>query len=181
MVIQLAHCLAYGSNLHPVRLNARVRSAKVIGIVPMPGKRLAFHKKSKRDGSGKCNWCDTGNPADILYTVLYEFDYAEKGKLDELEGRGYGYDDKLLHVQCNGDTFKAFIYEVAPAYLDDTLAPNHEYKEMVLLGARYHGFPADYIAKIESVTSTANPYPAKQAEDEKVLVKIRLANKKKGC
>jgi gamma-glutamylcyclotransferase (GGCT)/AIG2-like uncharacterized protein YtfP len=174
MVIELAHCLAYGSNLHPVRMKARVLSAKVIGIVSMPGKRLAFHKKSNRDDSGKCNVRETHDPADILYTVLYEFDYAEKGRLDTLEGLGYGYNERQLTVECDGQSYEGvFIYEADPAHLHGTLTPNHEYKEMVLLGAKYHGFPAAYIAGIEAIVSTTNPYPTKQAQDEKVLVKMR--------
>ena len=54
-------CLAYGSNLHPFRLaQRRIRSARPIGVVPMQGKRLAFHKKSG-DGSGKCLFYERGD------------------------------------------------------------------------------------------------------------------------
>jgi hypothetical protein len=147
----------------------------------MAGKRLAFHKKSNRDKSGKCNYYETGNPADIVYAVLYEFDHAEKKRLDELEGRGYGYNDKLIDVQCNGKAFKAFIYEADPGYLDDKQAPNHEYKEMVLLGARYHGLPDQYIARIEAVVSSKNPDAGKRAEDETILVRMRHVNATEAC
>jgi gamma-glutamylcyclotransferase len=180
MVIELAHCLAYGSNLHPVRMKARVRSAKVIGIVPMPGKRLDFHKRSK-DGSGKCNFVDTGNLGDILYTVLYEFDYAEKGELDRAEGLNNGYTDPLIDVTLNGQTFRAFIYTAEPGYVQATLAPYHWYKEMVVLGAKYHRMPDDYIARIVTVVSHPDPDSARAAREERKLAKMRHANFKKGC
>lgn len=179
MVIQLVHCLAYGSNLHPDRLRERVRSAKPIGVVPMPGKRLAFHKRSI-DGSGKCNFYDTGDTLDILYTVLYEFNFAEKRELDRLEGLGSGYTDPVMDVQFKGETYNAFIYVADPEYLDDKLVPNHQYKEMVVLGARYHGLPTDYIARIEAVESRPNPDPARVAKDEKSLAKMRQTNGRKG-
>lgn len=51
--MQIHHCLAYGSNLHPLRLRKRVSTANLIGIVEMQGYQLAFHKRST-DESGKC-------------------------------------------------------------------------------------------------------------------------------
>ena len=51
--LSIIHYLAYGSNLHPLRLTLRVPSARVIGVVEMPGYMLEFHKRSI-DGSGKC-------------------------------------------------------------------------------------------------------------------------------
>jgi len=36
----------------------------------------------------------------------------------------------------------------ASTHIDASLVPYDWYKEMVLLGARYHGLPAEYVAKI---------------------------------
>ena len=69
--------LAYGSNLHRFRLTQRVRSATPIGVVPMPGKRIAFHKRSD-DGSGKCLFYEPGGTEDMMYGAAYEIDMAEK-------------------------------------------------------------------------------------------------------
>lgn len=55
------HYLAYGSNLHPLRLTARVSSARPLGTVPMPGYKIAFHKRSI-DHSGKCLFYVTHDP-----------------------------------------------------------------------------------------------------------------------
>jgi gamma-glutamylcyclotransferase len=51
--------LAYGSNLHPLRLMQRVSSAKVEDVIELPGRQGNFHKRSP-DGSGKCNLTDEG-------------------------------------------------------------------------------------------------------------------------
>jgi len=45
---------AYGSNLHPLRLQARLSSAQLIGTTILPGYALKFHKLG-HCLSGKCN------------------------------------------------------------------------------------------------------------------------------
>ena len=46
--------LAYGSNLHRARIEARVEIQSIVGIVALPNWGLRFHKIGA-DGSGKCN------------------------------------------------------------------------------------------------------------------------------
>ena len=180
MDVTLIHCVAYGSNLHPFRMVQRVRSAKPIGVVPMPGKRLAFHKRS-RDGSGKCLFFEPGGAHEIMYGVVYEFDAAEKGELDALEGLGNGYNEQLVAVPLNGKTYQAYVYVAASTHIDASLVPYDWYKEMVLLGARYHGLPAEYVAKIEAVASVVDPNPERAEKNERVLVNMRRMNSIKGC
>jgi hypothetical protein len=174
------YCLAYGSNLHPFRLAQRVPSANPIGVVPMPGKRLAFHKGSQ-DGSGKCLFYDPGNADDIMYGVIYEFHAAEKFKLDELEGLGQGYNERLVACSINGKTYHAYVYVAASTHIDASLTPYDWYKEMVLLGARYHGLPTEYIAKVAAVASVPDPDPKRAAKNEAILVNMRRMNAAKGC
>lgn len=180
MDITLIHYLAYGSNLHPFRLMQRVSSAKPIGVVPMPGKRLTFHKRSQ-DGSGKCFFFESGDAHDIMYGVVYEFDAAEKSNLDALEGLGKGYNEQLVAVPLNGETYQAHIYVAASTHIDASLVPYDWYKEMVLLGARYHELPSEYVAAIESVASVPDLDPKRTARNEAILVTMRRMNTAKGC
>jgi len=180
MDIALIHCLAYGSNLHPFRLMQRMRSAKPIGVVPMPGKRLGFHKRSK-DGSGKCLFFEPGGAHDIMYGVVYEFDAAEKSNLDALEGLGKGYNEQLVAAPLNGEMYQAYVYVAASTHIDASLVPYDWYKEMVLLGAQYHGLPPEYIAKIEAVASVPDPDPKRAERNEAILVNMRRMNTVKGC
>jgi hypothetical protein len=56
------HYLAYGSNLHPIRLRQRVNSARLIATLSLPGYRVLFNKRGQ-DLSAKCNLVATGlNP-----------------------------------------------------------------------------------------------------------------------
>lgn len=83
------HYLAYGCNLHPLRLAARVPSARALDVIEMPGALLAFHKRSS-DGSGKCLLYTEQGERHKTYGVLYEFDARDKGSLDLLEGKVRG-------------------------------------------------------------------------------------------
>ena len=180
MAIALVHCLAYGSNLHPFRRAQRVRSVKPVGVVPMPGKRLAFHKRSQ-DGSGKCLFYEPGGRDDIMYGVVFEFYSAEKSKLDDLEGLDNGYNEQLVAFPLNGETYQSYIYVDASTHIDASLNPYGWYKKMVVLGARYHGLPREYIARIEAVASVPDPDTKRASKNETILVNMRRMNAVSGC
>lgn len=99
--------LAYGSNLHPLRIVQRVPSAKPVDLIELPGKSVYFHKRGT-DRSGKCNITDGGS--DAAYAVLYEFSADERAALDAAEGLGKGDRDSLLHFTCRGQTYTPYVY-----------------------------------------------------------------------
>jgi gamma-glutamylcyclotransferase len=162
------HYLAYGSNLHPLRLAARVPSARVVGVVEMPGYLLAFHKRSI-DGSGKCLIYSGQGEHHKMYGVLYEFDCREKASLDALEGSGKGYCEQLVQFPLNGETYTPYIYVALSTHIDPTLIPYHWYKNLVLAGARYHHFPAQYVAAIQATPSKADPDVRRTQANEDLL------------
>ena len=171
--------LAYGSNLHPFRLTQRVPSATPIGVVSMPGKRLAFHKRSD-DGSGKCLFYELESTEDTMYGVAYEIDMAEKPILDDLEGLNKGYNEQQVSVTLNGATHHSLVYVAASTHINPTLVPYTWYKDMVVLGARYHGLPADYIAKIESVVAVPDHNPKRAASRATIVENMRAINASQG-
>ncbi|WP_438332343.1 gamma-glutamylcyclotransferase family protein [Burkholderia pseudomallei] len=160
------HYVAYGSNLHPLRLIERVPSARELGVVELPGYQLTFHKRSI-DGSGKCHL--HSEQKDKVYGVLYEFDSGEKQRLDELEGRGQGYSEQHNQFVLREETHRAYLYLTQSSHIDSNLTPYHWYKEIVLLGARFHAFPDAYIGYIESIPSKDDPDP-KRAKDKEMLI-----------
>lgn len=162
------HYLAYGSNLHPLRLAARVPSARVIGVIDMPGYLLAFHKRSV-DGSGKCIIYTEQEEHHKMHGVLYEFDARDKANLDALEGNGKGYIERLVQFPLNGETYTPYIYVAQSTHIDPTLVPYHWYKNLVLAGARYHKFPNEYVAAIEATPSKPDPDAKRTKENENLL------------
>ena len=163
------HYLAYGSNLHPLRLAARVPSARVVGVVELPGYLLAFHKRSI-DCSGKCLIYTEQGEHHKTYGVLYDFDAREKANLDAFEGSGKGYCEQLVQIPLNGETYTPYIYVAQSTHIDPRLVPYHWYKNLVLAGARYHRFPAEYIAAIEATPSKVDT-DAKRTQDNEDLLR----------
>ncbi len=164
--------LAYGSNLHPYRLTQRVPSASLVGVAVLPGKRLTFHKQS-RDGSAKCMFVETGLASDTLYGAVYAIEPREKSTLDEIEGVGLGYEVRTIDVEIGNVGYESFTYAADKAFIRPGLLPYDWYRELVLLGAQYHGLPADYIAAIAANGSVADPDENRAREKNALLEAMR--------
>ncbi len=141
---------AYGSNLHPARLRARVPSARLLGIGHLPNQSLCFHKKGK-DGSGKCSIRKSGAG---VHVAVYEIRSNDKPRLDRVEHAGIGYAVEDLEVQDFGE---CFTYRATEAHIVEGLAPYCWYREMVLRGFEVHGFPQPYIDVVRSVPGVSDP------------------------
>lgn len=149
--------LAYGSNLHPVRLGERVPSARLLGAVALPGFRLAFHVRGQ-DDSGKGNLV-AGSGAPPAYGAVYEIAAAEKPVLDRHEGDSYRV--TALEVTLGGRRHSCFSYVGHEACIDDTLRPFDWYRNIILLGARYLEAPSAYLDMIGRVQCLADPDAAR--------------------
>ncbi|WIO73520.1 gamma-glutamylcyclotransferase [Porticoccaceae bacterium LTM1] len=125
------------------RLRERTPSAVPLGCHRLYEHDLRFHKLSE-DGSVKCDAYFTSNSVDVIYGSLFMIDPAEKPVLDQVEGLGYGYDEKVVTVIAQDDTLiKATIYVATK--IDETLKPYSWYMNHVLIGARETSLPAEYI------------------------------------
>ncbi len=164
----MIYYFAYGSNLHPMRLGARVPSAELVGVAKYPNHRLTFHKRSK-DGSAKCNMLNRGVKSDLIYGAIYKIKSKHKNKLDSFEGKGYGYIDKQITIEHNGDKYTCFTYLAQQSYIVNNLKPYHWYKELVVIGAQYLEFPSFYISFIKAVESTQDPDHERRKENEELI------------
>jgi hypothetical protein len=143
---------AYGSNLHPLRLSDRIASAQLVADVFLPDWSLKFHKRSE-DQSGKCS---IRAGSDGVHLAVFEISLEDKIRLDRIEGVGEGYSEISLRIPGLGQCVS---YAASESHIDDSLRPYDWYKELVLLGARFHGFPDDYLDHIESVPAIEDPDP----------------------
>lgn len=141
---------AYGSNLHPARLSRRLASATLRGTAFLSGWSLQFHKRSL-DGSGKCS---IRRGSDGVHIAIYAMRVTERLLLDQIEGLGAGYDGVDIDVPGIGTCFS---YTAATTHIDDALEPYDWYRQLVLAGAEFHGFPADYVARIGAVRARRDP------------------------
>jgi gamma-glutamylcyclotransferase len=158
---------AYGSNLHPIRLQRRVPSASLIGSSSIPGYQLKFHKKSDVDGTGKCN-INAGRG--VVYLAIFEMAEAEKIALDKIEGLGKGYGQAILQLAGFGD---CLTYVADPTVLDEALYPMDWYKEMVLLGCQRNRFPDDYVSYIHQIEPIQDPNPNRARENWRIVDALR--------
>lgn len=137
---------AYGSNMSTARLRERMPSCKPLGTATLPGHVLRFHKRSV-DKSGKCNAFATDGE-DSVIGVLFSFDPGERSALDKAEGVGNGYEHATVTViNDKGRRRKVLTYLAVPGYIDESLRPYGWYKDFVLVGAREHGLPEEYIGE----------------------------------
>jgi len=138
------HYLAYGSNLHPLRIGQRLGVVERLGSVALPGWRLALHKRGE-DGSGKGNLVRCADSH--AWGVVYQLNAEMKPLLDAFEGDGYDcvkLEVKLNH-QRQAQTLDCFAYLAMSAWVDDSLLPHDWYAELIQHGARNAGFPAAYL------------------------------------
>ena len=148
--IRLMLYAAYGSNLHPVRLADRISSAQLVSAAWLPHWSLYFHKRGK-DESGKCNIL-IGD--DGVHFAVFEISAEDKLALDKIEGLGKGYCEISLSIPGIGTCVS---YVAEESYIDDFLRPYDWYKELVMAGAKFHGFPDHYLQAIEFVQALRDP------------------------
>ena len=157
---------AYGSNLHPIRLRERISSAQLVTTSFLPDWSLHFHKRSK-DGSGKCNILSGG---DGIHIAIFDISAEDKLALDNIEGLGLGYSETLLNVAGIGDCVS---YCADESHIDSSLYPYDWYKELVLVGAQAHGFPEDYLNRIQSLQTRKDPDPNRSVKNWKTVELIK--------
>lgn len=166
------HYLAFGSNLHPIRLGERVPSARLLGRVELTGYRLAFHKRGA-DGSGKGDLVAAAEGS-LAVGALFEMAAEDKPNLDAAEGAGYRCD--TMTVELGGRPFEAFVYRGEAPYIDPELRPFRWYRDVIWHGARFNGAPSAYLDAIAAVPAMEDPDPDRRERHDALLERIRRAD-----
>lgn len=159
---------AYGSNLHPFRLRERTGEARLLGTAVAEGLELRFHKRGSVDGSGKCNIVEARDSR--VHVAVFEITPAGCEELDIAEAVGSGYERSRIELEGFG---RCLTYRAQTSHIDDALAPFDWYKDLVLAGCRYHGFPEDYLQLIDAVEAIADPDPERHATHLQLLEALR--------
>lgn len=168
--------LAYGSNLHPERLRRRLGYVKLVRTVALEGFRLGFDKRGK-DGSGKCNLQPTPNGLGVSYGAIFEIPQDGKKLLDCIEGVGEGYREGLFDVDGTASRETVFAYVAEDTHRDKELIPYSWYRELVVLGAEFQGFPEEYVQSIRNTHALTDPDRKRRRENEGLVREIAVAGK----
>lgn len=137
---------AYGSNMSPLRLQARVGSVELIGAGMLEHYALAFRKKGK-DGSGKCDI--SAGAGNRVFGGLFEISKEGLEVLDRIEGLGFGYERLSVSVVVGDRAMQALTYRAT--HIDPTARPFTWYLRHVQEGATALALPDEYRARIQSV------------------------------
>ena len=163
---------AYGSNLLTRRLTDPLRapSAVALGVALAPGFVMRFHKIGT-DGSGKCALIATGDDADVVYGVLFEFASADLPGLDREEGVHLGgYARCSIRPRlADGTAVGAMTYIAGERFIDAACVPFDWYRDLVVAGAREHGLPPQYVEELAQTPAVPDPDAARAARARRLL------------
>jgi hypothetical protein len=160
---------AYGSNLHPVRLQERVPSARLVGTGVLPGHDVLFGKRGM-DGSGKCSVARGVGSDDGVHGALFEMLRHERGVLDAAEGPDYAR--KHAAFALNGVTVNAFYYEAKVLHVGEFLPPFYWYRELVLAGARFNALPDAYVRGLAAAECMPDPDEVRARRMDALLTRL---------
>jgi gamma-glutamylcyclotransferase len=163
--------LAYGSNLHPLRLILRVPGARLVGTTCIAGARVTFHKRST-DGSGKCSLDINAGSNFNAYGAVFDIPDNEIGVLDNVEGLGNGYFKSQLPVTVDGLVSSVFTYLASSTHISADVIPYDWYKGLVVAGARKHNFPQAYVEYLVGFRSQPDPGAKRRLHMENLLVQL---------
>ncbi len=166
---------AYGSNLHPLRLQLRVPSAKLLCTARLLRCRLRFHKAGL-DDSGKCSIVRTCDQSDLVYGAVFSMLGTELALLDAAEGPGY-YRESLQVLAPEG-TIEVFAYIARPSHVDGAAVPFNWYRELVLCGARFCSFPAEYLARLQTVPVKPDPDTGRAQLNANLISRMTITNER---
>lgn len=159
---------AYGSNMHSARISERASSSQLVTTGRLHGYKLVFHKRGQ-DGSAKCDAWQSADPDDIVYGVVYRLSEGDKERLDRIEGVNRGYDCSARVIETAHGNSEAFVYTAQNDYIDAALLPFDWYRDLVLAGARAHGFPPSYVERIAVIECVADPDAARATHHRRLL------------
>ena len=160
---------AYGSNLCLKRLRKRVPGVHLLGRAHLPGYRLAWHKRSNVDGSGKCSIAVSEEDSDVVYGALFHVPAHEWAGLDRAEGVGNGYDRVRLEVRTDAGARPCFTYIAQPSHIDESLEPVSWYRDLVVAGAEALKLPEAYVEALRSVPATEDPDRARDVRERTAI------------
>jgi cation transport regulator ChaC len=137
---------AYGSCMCPVDLKRTLGESThpfVIGPATLKGYRLGFNRRSLRRDCGVLDVVP--DPTSSVEGVLYHLPWRLSDRLDEREEvpKG-GYRQEIVQVYCQNQLYPDVRTYVVVDKLDEELAPNDWYFNVVMRGAVTCGLPEQY-------------------------------------
>jgi hypothetical protein len=162
---------AYGSNLHPIRLERRVDAIEALGVAQLRDHELAFNKRGA-DGSGKGNIM--GARGAVVWGAVYALSETQAATLDGIEGSAYERVTLEVIRSDMGTALPVFSYRALAAAIDNSLTPFDWYLGFVVHGALHHGLPTTYVDRLRRVAAVRDANDERAHREQGVLEVIGL-------
>ncbi|WP_197995389.1 gamma-glutamylcyclotransferase family protein [Gimesia algae] len=170
---QTLNYFAYGSNLHPLRLQSRIGACQIQSVAQLEGAQLSFHKVGL-DDSGKCDIVLPAQSDSTVWGVVYQITAEQKMLLDHCESLGKGYQILNTEVRsADNQLLSVYTYQAMAEFIDPRLEPFDWYHEFVFHGVCYHGFPVEYQEMIHAVKMIKDPNRERTAHQQALLRELR--------
>ena len=141
---------AYGSCMCPVDLKRSLLEETkdyVVGKAILEGYRLGFYRKSKRRNCGVLDIVP--DPKNYVEGVLYNLPWRLSDRLDlREEVPQNGYKREFIKVNSNNKDYHQVRTYVVVNKLEQEIAPNEWYAQVVLRGAANCGLSKEYYWKL---------------------------------
>ncbi|MBB3232682.1 gamma-glutamylcyclotransferase family protein [Halomonas stenophila] len=144
----MSYYFAYGSNMNPARVEARIGTTRraLPGMLADHG--LRFDKASRVAGISHANVVPA--PGGRVEGALYELVAPEQIHLmDPFEGYPHDYDRHRLPIHTELGAIEAWVYIAAPGTTAEALRPAREYLEHLLAGEPF--LSGEYHARLAGV------------------------------
>lgn len=137
MSVEAGHYyFAYGSNMNPARLEARIGAPRRALSGRLDGWRLCFDKRSSVAGISHANVQPEAGA--IVEGVLYELlNIGQLLEMDPYEGRPQEYERHLMTLDTAEGPRAGWVYVAQPDRVDARCRPAREYLVHLLAGRDY--------------------------------------------
>jgi hypothetical protein len=135
----------------------------------LPGHILRWHKRSNKDGSGKCSIEKQEDGSGIVRGAIFSVPDKQMIELDRVEGLGFGYQQCLIEVETSTGPEECITYLAEETHIDDELRPFSWYRDLVVAGAEAVGLHGDYLESLRQVTAIQDPDPDRDAGERSFI------------
>ncbi|QKK03504.1 MAG: gamma-glutamylcyclotransferase [Pseudomonadota bacterium] len=154
-----------------MRLEQRLGSCRLLGTLRLEGWRLVFDKRGA-DGSAKANLRPAPGSDHAAWAAVYAVERDRLELLDHFEGCGRGYETVRFEIDMGRQTLEALAYLTPSQWTTRAMRPYRWYRELVAAGARFHGFPADYVSRLAGQPVSDDPDSQRASARQALLRQI---------
>lgn len=167
----MPYYIAYGSNLHPLRLQQRLGRVIPAARLQLEGFALRFHKRGG-DNSAKVDLVRSKNEtAEPVFAALYQLETEQLDRLDRFEG---GYQRTTLQVELpGGDCVGAITYCAEQHRIDPALKPFDWYLGLIRAGSEALDFSEEYQRWLAAIARRHDDDQARADEQHRLIEALR--------